>query len=294
MKPIQRFKKIIIIAFVLSLLLHVGSIIYIFWQKNNGYIKNHIKNDENELQKKIRKEDIWAETKARSGSPSAQVLFQDEPEHTESPQEETLPLQEKITIQNRPEDSTILTTPLPEMHITTDTSIKPSSPTQFPTKKPGYQTPPAPIKKQPLSLAQLTQGFLNHNHNEGKHRINVLGKKNSTPSDEQIKHERYLQRLSLCLQNSFNINSYNCPISLPKDTIVHVFLALNRDGTIKQLHITQTSGDRNLDAFTLLVFREAGGSFPPVPTYLPCNPFIINYVVGVNSIERNNITLYRR
>ena len=148
--------------------------------------------------------------------------------------------------------------------------------------------------KPPLSLAQLTQGFLNHVKDEGKHAIHMLGKKNGMPSDEQIKYERYLQKISWCLQNSFNINNDHFPTSTTTEVEVHVLLALNRDGSVKLCRVAKTSGDRQLDQFTLSIFNDASSSFPPVPHYLPYDPFTVTYVITLNATEQNHLKMYRR
>ena len=160
-------------------------------------------------------------------------------------------------------------------------------------KQPSPIQAPAVQKKLP-TLAQLTQGFLNHVKDEGKHSIVMLGKKNGVPSDEQLKYERYLEKLSWCLQNSFSINNDRFPTCATRETTVNILLALNKDGSLHHLSLAQSSGDVTLDQFALFVFKDASASFPPVPHYLPHNPFMITYVVGINTRSNSNIHVYRR
>jgi TonB family protein len=145
------------------------------------------------------------------------------------------------------------------------------------TNYPTPQTHPKP----PLTLAQLTQGFLNQRKEDsGSYGISMLGRKSGIPSDEQMKYERYLQKLSYCLDNSFNIHKYNQP-QLSDDTEIYLFFQLNRDGILEQLSVRKSSGSAILDNFVVFVFRQASQSFPPVPSYLPDNPFRMNYVISI-------------
>jgi len=84
------------------------------------------------------------------------------------------------------------------------------------------------------------------------------------------------------------------PLSAHNDDTVHVLLSLNQDGSLKHCHISKTSGNRDLDSFTLFIFNDASSSFPPVPNYLPHNPFTINYVILVNATQESRFKLYRQ
>jgi hypothetical protein len=113
----------------------------------------------------------------------------------------------------------------------------------------------------------------------------MLGMKRGIPSDEQMKYERYLQKLSWCLQNSFNIHKHQTPCK-SADTEIHLFFSLNRDGILQQLHIKKSSRNKLLDDFVVFVFREASVSFPPVPGYLPDDPFQLTCIIPIK------ITMY--
>jgi hypothetical protein len=108
----------------------------------------------------------------------------------------------------------------------------------------------------------------------------MLGMKRGIPSDEQMKYERYLQKLSWCLQNSFNINEGKTPRT-SADTEIHLFFSLNRDGILQQLTLKKSSGSKLLDDFVIFVFQEASQSFPPVPSYLPDNPFQLTCIIPI-------------
>lgn len=143
---------------------------------------------------------------------------------------------------------------------------------------------PARTPKPPITLAQLTQGFLEQRKEDaGIHGISMIGKKHGLPTDEQMKYERYLQKLSWCLQNSFTINQSRMPF-LSIDNSVYLFFALDRDGILKQAVITKSSGNKLWDNFILFIFRDASSSFPPVPGYIKDNPFQITCVIPLKII----------
>ncbi|PKN03620.1 hypothetical protein CVU75_01370 [Candidatus Dependentiae bacterium HGW-Dependentiae-1] len=137
----------------------------------------------------------------------------------------------------------------------------------------------APITKKMVSMASLARGFLDNIKNEGPHAVTMIGgKEGGKITTEQLKMERYVQRLNWYLQNSFRINRGRYREQHPATT-AEVYLVLERNGHIKDVRILRTSGDPLLDDHTLFVFKDAGSSFPPVPQYLPQDPFTITYVV---------------
>lgn len=152
---------------------------------------------------------------------------------------------------------------------------------------------PITMTKKTPSLAQLTQGVLNYVKDEGQYAVSMIGKKGGVPSDEQMKYERFLQKLSHCLQTSFSINNDRFPQCDPSVSSIEIFLALNKDGTLHNLRLVKTSGDPRVDAFMMFAFRDASSSFPTVPHYLPHNPFSITYVIDI-SPTRNSMGIYRR
>jgi hypothetical protein len=176
---------------------------------------------------------------------------------------------------------------------TTDTSADkqkkaPQSQTKQPQQNPFAQTPrtssfakaTANKSKPPITLAELTQGFLHQRKEQsGTYGISMMGMKRGIPSEEQMKYERYLQKLSWCIQNSFRINSHKQPAPA-NVTEPHIFFSLNRDGILQQLSIKKSSGNMYVDQYILSIFRDASTSFPPVPSYLTDDPFSITCIVS--------------
>ncbi len=138
--------------------------------------------------------------------------------------------------------------------------------------------PQAP--KQTLSLADLTRGFLDQIKDEGSNTIKMEGDPNKMPTDEQLKHERYLQKIQWCLQNTFKIYREKAP-RVAENTEVKVYLEIQQDGHIHELQIAQSSGNTSFDQFMMFAFKEASPSFPPLPGFIKKTPFQIVYTVIV-------------
>ncbi len=310
-----RLHRTIFIALLASLILHLLiliSFLYMEFDKTN----NSDKNDDNVSHKQIKKNTIkWAAHKARASQFGAPVIFRDEPEETTEEQiDQTDPTAQDILntqqlVQSTKEEPLTLqqNTPFTEKQAKPLKTAAPSQknsankylPKYTSTKqlnrkfsRPMQQPQPTSLQQKPLTLAQLTKGFLEHIKDEGKHRTSTIGQEGRTPTAEQLKHERYVEKLTWCLQNSFKINSNKFPTTEPVKTIVKVYLALNQNGTIKELKIVESSGDRLLDQFVHYAFRDASSSFPPVPHYFSHNPYTITYTVKINPIRNTRIGLH--
>jgi len=312
----NQLRRAIFVALIASLLLHFIipiSFLYIESNKTDSN-KNH---DHLSFEQKKEEALKWAARKARASQFGAPVIFKDEPEKTipeqinqTEPTGQDIPETEQLTQtvkQEEPNKSKEL--PLlekqEELQKTAVQQIKnitnkltthitpPKQPKQQPIPPTKQPPPPSPPQQKPLTLAQLTKGFLEHIKKEGKDRTTMIGQKGGTPTAEQLKHERYIEKLSWCLQNSFKINKDKFPATEPVKTTVKVFLALNQNGTVKELGIVESSGNRLLDQFTHYIFRDASSSFPPVPQYLPHNPYKIIYIIEINTIHNTRIGLHR-
>lgn len=308
MKPVDRTKKIIFLAFLLSLLFHFGSIVYVaIFSTSSPAILQQAQDERIENKQKINKQhDEWVEAKARAGNFGTPVFFQDDIEEEVTPKEheqlrETTPQEERQQEEKEEIAEPVITEEKSEVikdkptSITKEPEIKPVTQKKAPQQKqPLRSSHQSAAPKPPITLAQLTQGFLNHVKNEGTHAIHMLGKKSGTPSDEQMKYERYLQKLSWCLQNSFNIYNDRFPTAAKMDDTAQILLSLNKDGTMRHCRVSKTSGSRDLDHFIIFIFNDASSSFPPVPQYLPHDPFTINYVIMVSASEENRWKLYRQ
>ncbi|HEB41779.1 MAG TPA: hypothetical protein ENI08_02035 [Candidatus Dependentiae bacterium] len=310
----NQLRRGIFVALIVSLLLHFIIPISFLYIESNKTDSN--KNHDN-LSLEQKKEDAlkWAARKAHANQFGAPVIFKDEPEETiqeqinqTEPTDQDIPKTEQLTQatkQEEPKQSqelSLLEKQEERQKIAvqqvknianklTTHYMSPKQPKQRPAQPKKRPHLPSPQQK-PLTLAQLTKGFLEHIKDEGKDRITMIGQKGGTPTAEQLKHERYIEKLSWCLQNSFKINRDKFPVTEPVKTTVRVFLALNQNGTVKELGIVESSGNRLLDQFTHYIFRDASSSFPPVPQYLPHNPYKIIYIIEINTMHDMRIGLH--
>jgi hypothetical protein len=135
------------------------------------------------------------------------------------------------------------------------------------------------------SFAQLAQGFVEHlQHAE----MAVRSDRKGVASIDQIKHLNYCQKIIGCIVNSYKIHNHGAP----KKLLAHqarIQLVLNRNGSIAQLQLQQSSGDISVDRFLLDMFQDAGSSFPPVPNALKENPYVLP-TFSVDSLESFNST----
>lgn len=146
-------------------------------------------------------------------------------------------------------------------------------------------------KQRALTLADIGQGFLAQTKHHGTYGVTMEGKKGGHVTDEQIKVERYVERLTWCLQNSLRLQRSNIQPLVHTEMSVYVFLELERSGAIRRVELIRSCGEPRLDKLTLDVFKDAGGAFPPVPAYLTITPFAINYHVEFGTTSEKPLHL---
>lgn len=133
--------------------------------------------------------------------------------------------------------------------------------------------------RKPITLAQITKGFVENLKNKGDHLVTMKGDKNGVPTDEQLKYERYLQRIQWCVQNSIKIHQRHYVPSTPFKTSLDVYVALDRDGKLAELTLVRSSGVPDLDEFILFAFKDASTSFPPMPAFFKKELFTVLFYV---------------
>lgn len=146
-------------------------------------------------------------------------------------------------------------------------------------------------KRRTLTLADIGQGFLAQTKHNGTYGVTMEGTKGGHVTDEQIKVERYVERLTWCLQNSLRIQRSSIEPLVRTEMSVYVFLELERSGAIRRVELIRSCGEPRLDQLTLAVFKDAGSAFPPVPTYLTITPFAINYHVEFGTTSERPLQL---
>lgn len=304
---LTRSTKLLIILIIL--LFHAGALFVLFvmnmqdnYQKLLGVLRQ-----EQPQQPKTTQQEEWAATKARASQFGAPVIFQEEHEQEEE-QPTTEPQQqqpetkttEPAPQQDKPEqpeqEAKKEASPEPEEKqqkngLVQEKKEEPHPPKRMPPSQPAQQLnrpigfgkkSAAPLTKKMVSMADIANGFLHEMRHNGNHSVTMLGKEGAKVSEHQMKVERYTQRLNWYLQNSFKIHRSRQQ-QPQQPTTVDVFLALHRSGKIQNLRIVQSSGNRTLDDYTLFIFNDASSAFPPVPNYLPDEPFSITYRVEFGS-----------
>ncbi len=134
------------------------------------------------------------------------------------------------------------------------------------------KTPEALIKPPAsITLAQLTQGFLQHLQESP---MAVRGNRDGQASMEQLQHIHYCQKIIGCVVTSYKINRTNTIQSHGMQP-TRIQLALNRDGTIHTLNIVQSTGNHTTDQFLLHMFQDASSSFPPLPSSFKEHPYYL-------------------
>jgi TonB family protein len=137
-----------------------------------------------------------------------------------------------------------------------------------------------------VTMADIAKGFIKHLTNDGQYNTAMIGNKEGAPTDQQLKYQRYLQKITWWLNNADRIHNDRLRNIPATKTSVQVTMSLTRDGKLKDIYVRQSSGNAELDAYTLFIFRDASVSFPPVPTYIKEDPFIVTYVVHIFIGER--------
>jgi hypothetical protein len=191
------------------------------------------------------------------------------------------PLQSSAIEQNNSSQKTTLKTTLKNSRQTPNSNQTDDTPSL---------DTPSKHKPSELTLAAIGRGFIEQSKYDGTHNVTMLGKKGGAISAEQLKIERYVERLSWCLQNSFKLLRNTIDPHISGEAEVQVYLQLDRSGTIQELKLLSGSGSSILDQHTLAVFKDAGTSFPPVPTYIKASPFAISFHVDYG-ITQNSAPL---
>lgn len=147
-----------------------------------------------------------------------------------------------------------------------------------------------PIKKK-ITAADIAKGFLHNVRKQGTRAISMMGDPGAQMTQDQLRHERYLQKIYRTLDTAFRIYRHEMPHIGMQKLEVLVELALNKDGSIRWLKLSEGCGIHSVDLFILEVFKKASMSFAPVPDHLPHNPYIISLSLGIYPAKSTPIHL---
>ncbi|MCX5922650.1 MAG: TonB C-terminal domain-containing protein [Candidatus Dependentiae bacterium] len=271
--------------------------------------------EETKQQEAPQKEE-WAAMKARASDFGGTPLFADEPEFTPEPAAEN---QEPLTQptpespQKEEEKTPEQQNSKPDQEIKKKEQEKSTTVVQDNEEKTAEQKIVEPEKKQespkiaqrptkkesaitgtmvgtsnrdatpaPISLADITKGFIRHLTNDGNDSITMSGKEGGNPTAEQLRYSRYLQKLSWWLNNADKVHNHKLNNQPAMKAELQMHMTLKRDGSLIGLEIAQSSGKKYIDEYALFIFRDASVSFPPVPSHIQDNPFKILFTVKVH------------
>ena len=294
----SRSRRTFMLIIIAALLLHLLGLLFLLaWQHHT---QEHEKKFQ-EFMEAVREQAAqnpesseWAEMKARASDFGTTVLFQDEPEFSsasqnaqEQPKQEEKPqVLEKEDVLS-PEKVAVVDKETTEM-IQEKIEEQPKkemadSKTSYEQKTPGMTGPGKrdATPKTTLTLKDIAKGFLHTPRDEGQYTVGMEGKKGAHPSAEQLRYERYIQKLAHCINNSDKINSKKLYGVQPDKPALYVSMTLDRNGMLKNVILNSSCGCRAIDDYYVFIIREAASSFPPVPSYIADDPFTITWKVGV-------------
>jgi TonB family protein len=126
------------------------------------------------------------------------------------------------------------------------------------------------------AVAQQTSPMIKSN-NVGNFSAKISGLKD-------LQFHSYEEKIRSALLNAFNVIKYKIPLIKNPDTHAQgraaIDVVINKDGSIAQLFLVQSSGDRQFDEMVLESIRYAA-PFPAIPNHL-----------GIEKYRLGNMELY--
>ena len=194
------------------------------------------------------------------------------------------PLQEERLI---PTIDPVRAAPIEEKQIVPVTIVEEEKPVTQPvtktiTKKVTRKRRPVRQKNAaqvPLTLAGLTQGFLERQDHGGSDGITMKGNGGRVPSAQQIIFARYQQKINWSVQQAFHANKHRFYLNRPVNPSIVVNIKIGPTGVAEKIGLAQGSGVPTLDNFVIMVFEHAGKMFPAFPSGLPGQFKDMNYSI---------------
>lgn len=307
----KKYNKIHESALIASLLLHslfLGFLLYLYHHQHQ---KSELKKDaeiifmppETHPQKKSpSQDDEWATTKPTyTALSSLNHELQDTPptainqnevsENTEQEQSISDPFEkqeEGLDKEEKENNQEKIETPIKTESIKATDSKQLTAPLAKKKKKQRQKmaqnkNDTKPSEKSTPTFADLVKGFstfMEQTKHGVESRIHTLGKDGKKPTDQQLKYERYIEKIIICLETSLHVNRAHA-ILPPVGKNPRVTIALNRRGNLTSFKIIESSGAKEVDDHIARSFYDAGSSFPPIPQYIPDNPLMITFTVNM-------------
>lgn len=167
-----------------------------------------------------------------------------------------------------------------ESKPTEDQNQKPKEETVAGSKKGKKEGTSKKAPAKSLSFAQLAKGFMTHlNKGGGDARAEILGPEGKVTA-EQLKHERFIQKLNACFDKSISIHRDKQPDLYDKHSLQVAFV-LNRNGSLGHLKLVESSGKPAFDNYMLFIIQDASTSFPPLPRFIPGDKYLFHYIMSM-------------
>ena len=291
MQAQQLSSRTVSVTLFFSLLFHLALLFFLL-VNHSPKQKKHLFG----LQEK--KQHQWASRNAKTGAPiffmptppavAHKAITQKQQSHTPvTPQKPTNQIEKKRSpfVKKRLQSVFAPTSPQTEPPTVTHRAMAQRRVDKNPTKllakrKDGHTQRQQSAKP---NLLQIANGFLDHMKKNGKSRVNVIGNDNAKPTEQQLREERYLERLNACIHNSYSIHRKQAPYLGREKKEMHIRVSLNKLGNLIDLQLLDSCGSRHVDQFILFLFRDAASSFPPLPSYVKHDPYTLNYTIFVNN-----------
>jgi TonB family protein len=268
------------------------------------------KEDENRTEEK---KEEWASLRPQASSFGAPVIMYDEPDDADLPQiEGAQQADDPDYSQNTTDHDSAEPESAPEEKPQAPTQAEQQAPESISTSleqliekiTPEHQAAaqntstdkpkPKPVRKRRprrrkrpqnaqsgknITLADITQGFLEQWKNKGPNLVRMHGNDNAAPTEEQIRYERYAARILWCLQNAWNIKLSELPRHVAVESELQICMVIDKNGKLENVSVMRSCGHSEVDRFIVGTIQYASSSFPPLPGFIKEVPFYMPWVI---------------
>jgi TonB family protein len=146
------------------------------------------------------------------------------------------------------------------------------------------------VNEKNVTLADISKGFLDYTEQQGANLIQYTNAIEGAPTEEQLKHERYIKKIFDCIETTMKIKSNTLTFHKKVDPneilTVLVKIILENNGKVSDMKIMQSSGFIEFDRFMLNIVNNSSSGFPPVPSYLSKDkyPLPVKFFIPVQMV----------
>lgn len=141
-----------------------------------------------------------------------------------------------------------------------------------------------------VTLTDISKGFLDYTEQQGANLIQYTNAIEGAPTEEQLKHERYIRKIFDCIDTTMKIKSntltFHTKVDPNQILTVIVKIILENNGKVSDMKILQSSGFIEFDRFMLNIVNNSSSGFPPVPSYLSKDkyPLPVKFFIPVQMV----------